>query len=246
MRTTRRPVQPSPSGRDRSIAVVADGPRRRTGRPPLTDRATLLAAARRIGFTDLTVGAVTAEVGVKYSTFYRHFASIEALLSQCVDDVLAETAFPEPAQPWQEHLARTSAAMFELLHRHPGLAQAIVALPTRPHRLVELFRYVTDVLIAAGFSGKDTVLGATAAFELAIQPWIDGPGTAPGVITRREQARAAPEPLDDRVRQALVAAIDDPPRQWTADKVDLLVDGLEVRLARAPRRTLRSRRAGEP
>lgn len=205
---------------------------RRTGRPPLTDRAALLAAAREIGFADLTVGSVTSKVGVKYSTFYRHFSSFEALLSAAVDQVLAGTTFPEPAQPWQEHLTRTSATMFELLHRHPGLAQAIVALPERPDRLVALFRQTTDVLLEAGFDGKDSILGGTGVFELAIMPWIDSPGTAPAGDVRREQARVTPEPLDDRVREAIVRSLDDPPAGWTAEKMGLLVDGLEARLAR--------------
>ncbi|MBW0102752.1 TetR/AcrR family transcriptional regulator [Pseudonocardia sp. KRD291] len=206
---------------------------RRTGRPPLTDRATLLAAAREIGFADLTVGTVTAKVGVKYSTFYRHFSSYEALLSAAVDEVLAETTFPEPAQPWRTHISGTSAAMFELLHRNPGLAHAIVALPERPDRLVTLFRQTSEVLLEAGFDGKDTVLGATGTFELAIMPWIDSPGPTPGGVTRREQARVTPEPLDERVREAIVNSVEDPPTGWVADKVDLMIDGLEVRLARS-------------
>lgn len=223
-------IRPAPF---RSIRTVTDVNRRRTGRPPLTDRATLLAAARRIGFVDLTVGTVTAQVGVKYSTFYRHFPSFEALVSALVDDVLAETEFPEPALPWQEHLSRTAAVLFEVLHRYPGMAQAVVSLPARPHRLVELFRHTTDVLLAAGFSGKDTILAASGTLELALMPWIDGPGPNPGGVARREYARTAPEPLDDRVRTAIVESIDDPPARWTADKIDLLIDGLEARLARS-------------
>ncbi|MDN5914071.1 MAG: TetR/AcrR family transcriptional regulator [Pseudonocardia sp.] len=203
---------------------------RRTGRPPLTDSAALLAAARRIGFVDLTVGAVTAAVGVKYSTFYRHFPSVESLLSALVDQVLDETPFPEPGPPWQEHLARTSATMFDLLRSHPGLAQALARLPERPDRLVEIWAGTTDVLLAAGFSGKDAVLGATGAFELAIQPWIDSPGTGAGGAVRREQARALRHPIDDRIREAMAAAVDDPPAGWIRDKVDLLIQGLATRL----------------
>ncbi|RZT88757.1 TetR family transcriptional regulator [Pseudonocardia sediminis] len=206
---------------------------RRTGRPPLTDRTALLAAAREIGFADLTVGTVTAKVGVKYSTFYRHFPSFDALLSAAVDEILAETEFPAPGQPWQKYLTQTSATLFLLLHRHPGMAQAIVALPERPCRMVALFREMTDQLLEAGFTPRDTILAGTGVFELAILPWIDSPGTAPGGAVRREQARVTPEPLDDRVRDAIVRSVDDPPTTWIAEKVDLLVDGLETRLARS-------------
>lgn len=217
----------------RSIAVVTDVNRRRTGRPPLTDRASLLAAARGIGFVDLTVGAVTARVGVKYSTFYRHFTSFEELVSTLVDEILAESDLPDVVLPWQEYLTRTSRTLFELLQRYPGLAQAVVSLPSRPHHLVELFRRTSDVLLAAGFDGKDSILGATGVVEVALMPWIDGPGPGPGGVARREQARTAPEPLDDRVRTAILESVDDPPAGWMADKVDLLIDGLRARLARA-------------
>ena len=219
----------------RTIRAVEDQ-RRRTGRPPLTDSASLLAAARRIGFADATVGAVTAEVGVKYSTFYRHFPSLRALLSALVDDVLDETEFPPPAQPWQDHLRRTSATVFDLLCRYPGLAQVVVALPERPHRLVELWARTADVLLEAGFDGADAVLGTTGTFELAIQPWIDSPGSGAGVVVRRDQARDAPEPIDQRIRDAMVAAIDDPPVRWVAAKVELLIDGLSTRLGPDPAR----------
>lgn len=206
--------------------------RRRTGRPPLTDRATLLAAALRIGFADLTVGAVTSEVGVKYSTFYRHFPSFEALVSDAVDAVLAEATFPEPGPPWREYIAQICSTMFDLMDRNPGLAQAVVSLPTRPQRLVALFCRLTDALLAAGFTPKDTALGATATFEVALQPWIDSPGADTGKRARVEQAQVTAEPLDDRVRKVFVDGVDEPPRQWIADKMDLVVDGLEARLAR--------------
>lgn len=209
---------------------MTDANRRRTGRPPLTDRATLLAAARRIGFVDLTVGTVTADVGVKYSTFYRHFTSFEALLCALVDQVLDETAFPEPGPDWREHLTRTSATMFDVLRRHPGLGQVLVRLPQRPDRLVRIWAGTTDVLLAAGFSAKDTVLGTTGAFELAIHPWIDSPGTGAGAPIRRDQAQDPRHPIDDRVRRAMADAVDDPPTGWIGDKIDLLVEGLAARL----------------
>ncbi len=190
----------------------------------------MLAAARRIGFVDLTVGTVTAAVGVKYSTFYRHFPNFESLLSALVDQVLDEAPFPEPGPPWQELLAQTSATMFDLLRRHPGLGQVLVRLPERPDRLIQIWARTTDVLLAAGFTPKDTVLGTTGAIELAIQPWIDSPGTGAGIPVRRDQAQAPAHPIDDRIRQAIAEAVDDPPAGWIRDKVDLLIQGLEARL----------------
>ncbi|MET0188482.1 MAG: hypothetical protein ABW212_05750 [Pseudonocardia sediminis] len=204
----------------------------RTGRPPLTDRVAILAAARRIGFTGLTVGTVTAEVGVKYSTFYRHFASFEHLQSAMVDAVLSEAEFPAPEGPWRSYLARTSARMVDLLTEHPGLAQVIITLPERPDRLVELFGQATQVLLGAGFDARDAVLGAAAAFDLAVTTWADSPGASSGGPSRGEQARTTPHELDAGIRAALVEMVDDPPARWVAVRADLVLDGLEARLAR--------------
>lgn len=110
-------------------------PARRTGRPPLTDRATLLAAARELGFSDLTVGAVTARVGVKYSTFYRHFPSLEALVAALVDDVVTDGVFPATDEGrWQEQMLAFAAATFDVMAEHPGLAPRWCGCRSPPRR----------------------------------------------------------------------------------------------------------------
>lgn len=203
---------------------------RRTGRPPLTDRTALLAAAREIGFPGLTVGAVTAKVGVKYSTFYRHFPSLEALLAALVEDVMEEAKFPEPAGPWQEHLREACSALFELFAKHPGLAAAIVRLPDLPRRGLEVFQQMTDLMLAAGFAPEDAAIGANAALETAVMPWITNSDRGAGMVRRRQQTTDTPA-LDERIRAAINSSLDDPPRRWTNSKIDLLIAGLELRLA---------------
>lgn len=207
-------------------------PARRTGRPPLTDRATLLAAAREIGFPALTVGAVTARVGVKYSTFYRHFPSLEALVTALADELFGEVSFPEPTESWPEHMVATCTVLFDLLAAHPGLAAAMVKLPDAPHAVVEAYRNLSDALLGAGFAPEDAVMGATAALELVVHPWLTITDRGAGAVRWRHQARDAPEPLDPRARAVIQDLVDDPPRRWTLRKVELLIEGLESRLAR--------------
>lgn len=204
---------------------------RRTGRPPLTDRTALLAAAREIGFPGLTVGAVTAKVGVKYSTFYRHFPSLEALLAALVEDVMEEAKFPEPAGTWQEHLREACSAAFDLFAKHPGLAAAIVRLPELPRRGLEIFQQMTDLMLAAGFAPEDAAIGANAALETVVMPWITSSDRGAGMVRRRQQAADTPVALDERIRTAISTSLDDPPRRWTNSKIDLLIAGLELRLA---------------
>ncbi len=204
---------------------------RRTGRPPLTDRTALLGAAREIGFLSLTVGAVTAKVGVKYSTFYRHFPSLEALLAALVEDVMEEARFPEPGgSSWQEHIRETCAAAFDLFSHHPGLAGAIVRLPDLPRRGLVAFQQMTDLMLAAGFTPEDAAIGANAALETVVMPFITNSDRGAGLVRRREQAQGTQVALDDRIRTVIDEALDDPPRRWTSSKIDLLIAGLELRL----------------
>lgn len=204
---------------------------RRTGRPPLTDRTALLAAAREIGFPALTVGAVTAKVGVKYSTFYRHFPSLEALLGALVEDVMEEAKFPEPAGPWQDHIRGTCSVVFDLFAKHPGLAAAIIRLPELPRRGLEAYQQMTDLMLSAGFTPEDAAIGANAALETVVMPWITESDHGAGLVRRRQQTSDTPVALDERIRTAISESLDDPPRRWTTSKIDLLIAGLELRLA---------------
>ena len=206
-------------------------PARRTGRPPLTDRATLLAAARDLGFSELTVGAVTTRVGVKYSTFYRHFPSLEALVAALADDVLTEDAFPSLGEGrWQEEVLAVATATFDVLAEHPGMAPALVRLPEAPGTLMTVFRALTDRLLEAGFGAEDAVLGAGTAMHMAFQPWLTATAAGAGDVRRRDQVLESPQPFDPQVRAVFRDGIDAPPRSWTLRRVELLIAGLETRL----------------
>lgn len=206
-------------------------PARRTGRPPLTDRVTLLAAARELGFSDLTVGAVTARVGVKYSTFYRHFPSLEALVAALADDVLTEDAFPVIGEGrWQEELLAVAGATFDVLAAHPGMAPAMIRLPDAPETVMTVFRKLTDRLLQAGFGPEDAALGAGTAMHMGIQPWLTTTDRGAGDVRRRAQILASTQPFDPQIRAMFRDAMDDPPRSWTLRRVELLIAGLETRL----------------
>ncbi|MFP5022349.1 TetR/AcrR family transcriptional regulator [Pseudonocardia phyllosphaerae] len=208
-------------------------PARRTGRPPLTDRATLLAAARELGFSDLTVGAVTARVGVKYSTFYRHFPSLEALQAALANELLPRDAFPTlGGGRWQEELLAVTAATFDVMAAHPGMAGVLVRLPEVPETLMTVYRELIDSLLAAGFSAEDAVLAAGSALHTGLGPWLTAaPGRGAGDLHRAPQIVDSMQPFAPQVRAVFRDQVDDPPRSWTLRRVEILIAGLESRLA---------------
>lgn len=221
-------------------------PAKRTGRPPLTDRSMILAAARSIGLARLTVGAVTAEVGIRYSTFYRHFPSFEALSAALVNDLLEEFDLPEPRGRWQDFLSAVSRELVVLYERHPGTAPSILSLPELPTRLLQVYAAMTDLMIEHGFGDGDAVLAASMVIELTITPFLTVHPETAGSDHRRVQAHNAIGHLDPQVRDATATAVDDLAEIWVGRKIDLLIDGLEARIARVgrigpPRRSPSSR-----
>jgi AcrR family transcriptional regulator len=115
---------------------------RPTGRPPLTSPAKLLSAAWEIGLDGLTIGRVTAAAGVKYSTFYRHFRSREALISAMVDDavlrVCGAVEGEAPAVDAGDEMVRAARLLGGELDARPGLAAALVAQPWPPVPLASI------------------------------------------------------------------------------------------------------------
>ena len=214
--------------------MIEQTTRPRVGRPPLTDRHALLAAAREIGFEDLTVGRVTEAVGVKYSTFYRHFAGVDALAAALADDVCDEVELAEPSGTWQTYLVDTCAALFDLLDRHPGLAEVVVRLPALPRRILEAYRRLTDVLLAAGFPPDRAALGAVCALEVVATTRLTHPDPEQTLAGRRLQVRTTDEPIDEDVRAETARLADDSVRTRGARKIALLVRGLEADLDAVP------------
>ncbi|ANY05360.1 hypothetical protein AFB00_02455 [Pseudonocardia sp. HH130630-07] len=190
----------------------------------------MLAAARDLGFFDLTVGAVTARVGVKYSTFYRHFPSLEALVAALVDDVVTEDAFPDSGGDWRAQLLEFAASTFDVMAANPGLTPALARLPDAPETMMAAFRRVTDRLLEAGFTGEDSVLAASTAMHVSVQPWLTANARGTGDVRRAEQVLQSPQGFAPEVLAVFRDGIDDPPRNWTLRRVELLIAGLETRL----------------
>ncbi|TCK26870.1 TetR family transcriptional regulator [Pseudonocardia endophytica] len=219
--------------RARTVAGVShETIAKRLGRPPLTDRHALLAAARDIGFEGLTVGAVTAAVGVKYSTFYRHFPTLDAMVGSLVDLVFEkELQLSAPGGSWQDTVRDTCAELGQMLDRNPGMGAAVVALPELPIEVMAVYRRLTDALVGAGIPAHKAAMGAIYALETVTVADLTTPGLGHSLQDRQRQVDAIDPPVDPGVREATARMIDQPGSAWTIYKIDLLIAGLEAQLA---------------
>ncbi|WP_433064648.1 TetR/AcrR family transcriptional regulator [Dactylosporangium sp. CS-033363] len=101
----------------------------RTGRPPRTSRAQILAAARTVidrdGWEKLTIRRLAAEVGVGTMTLYHHVRDREDLLVQLLNEHVENLTRPElPAVP-RDRIVVAALAMREALAAWPWGAEVV-------------------------------------------------------------------------------------------------------------------------
>ncbi|MGA4987379.1 TetR/AcrR family transcriptional regulator [Nonomuraea bangladeshensis] len=103
--------------------------RGRTGRPPLTSREQILAAARRIidrdGWEKLSVRRLAAELGIGATTVYHHVRDREDLLIQLLNQHADQTLSPDlPAEP-RERIVAAAVAIHDSLAAWPWAAEVL-------------------------------------------------------------------------------------------------------------------------
>lgn len=103
--------------------------RGRTGRPPVTSRAEILAAARRIidrdGATGLTLRGLAAELGIGTATLYRHVRDREDLLVQLLDELAGQIDLPAAADSPRDRILAAATAVHDALASWPWAAEVL-------------------------------------------------------------------------------------------------------------------------
>lgn len=120
----RPPARPTDRPRSRPSA-----PGGRTGRPPVTSRAQILAAARllidRDGWEKLTIRRLAAEIGIGATTLYHHIQDKDDLLIQVLNhhiDLLERPVLPaDPA----DRIVLAATAMHDALADWPWAAEVL-------------------------------------------------------------------------------------------------------------------------
>ncbi|WP_202880648.1 TetR/AcrR family transcriptional regulator [Kribbella amoyensis] len=101
----------------------------RTGRPPVTSRAQILAAARRLidrdGWEKLTVRRLAAELGIGPTTLYHHVRDREDLLIQLLNEHFDRTVVADlPSEP-RDRLVAAAVVIHDSLSAWPWAAEVL-------------------------------------------------------------------------------------------------------------------------
>lgn len=101
----------------------------RTGRPALTSRPQIMAAARQLidrdGWDKLTIRRLATELGVGATTLYHHVRDREDLLLQLLNDQAAQAERPELPDEPRERIVVAATALHDALADWPGAAEVL-------------------------------------------------------------------------------------------------------------------------
>ncbi len=217
--------------------MTAQGAKRGRGRQPILSESGIADAALAVVADSsagaLTMQAVAARLGVRHSALSRHGAGRPELLRAVADRLVDRMDWPDPERfaGWREFLRATWSTLDGACARYPGLAEVVFSsVWPPPKRSIDGGLYVARALIERwGFSeplalgAVDLVLDFTADARaridriLAISPEWDGFGDA---------LRDDPPEL----RASFEEHLDVGPRAWTLSKLEVILDGLDVRL----------------
>ncbi|ODU05410.1 MAG: hypothetical protein ABS81_07630 [Pseudonocardia sp. SCN 72-86] len=217
------------------MAVTAVG--RRPGRPPSLTREQVARAALAEGFDTLSMPSVARRLGVSHSTLYRYVDSRSDLLVAALEIAVAEHEWPSPELGWRPLLQAFADALWRMVEARPGMAEAIYTMTSLPPQVMELLGAYGARLRAEGFVSRDAVVALDFLVDLVFSTAIAMRGldtleeTPDGPRTRRDLHRDSLRSLAD-----VSPEIDEDAtwsgRGWFHDKLDIMLDGLELRLRR--------------
>jgi AcrR family transcriptional regulator len=108
------------------VVPISNG---RTGRPPVTSRAQILAAARKLidqgGWEKLTIRGLAGELGIGATTLYHHVRDKEDLLLLLLNEYAGQIPAPDlPADP-RDRIVAAATALHDSLAAWPWAAEVL-------------------------------------------------------------------------------------------------------------------------
>ncbi|RKN40394.1 TetR/AcrR family transcriptional regulator [Streptomyces hoynatensis] len=121
------PPPPPPASSASSASSASPPPQGRTGRPRLTSRAQILAAARRLidrdGWEKLTIRRLAAEAGIGATTLYHHMRDKGDLLILLLNDYVDRLERPPLPEEPRARILASATALHDALAAWPWAAE---------------------------------------------------------------------------------------------------------------------------
>ncbi|BEL04910.1 TetR/AcrR family transcriptional regulator [Actinoplanes sichuanensis] len=141
---------------------------RRTGRPPVTSRPQILAAARSLidadGWEKLTVRRLAAELGIGPTTLYHHVRDKQDLLLQLLNEYAGRLPVPELPDEPRDRIVVAATAMHDALTGWPWAAE-ILATDGFVGLLGDPALHLVDTIVGAAVDAGRTRAQAVAVFR---------------------------------------------------------------------------------
>ncbi len=175
----------------------------RTGRPPLTSRATILTAAHRLidrdGWEKLTIRKLAAELGVGATTLYHHVQDKDDLLVLLLNDYTAQCERPRLPDDPRERIVVAATAMRDILAAWPWAAEALTT-DGFLRRVDESSLWMVEAIVAGA-----TEHGCTPAQSVHVfrSVWYYTVGE---ILVRAHSVRRGPD--DERFRDTTLSNVD--------------------------------------
>ena len=228
--------------------------RRRPGRPNLINREIIADAAigliAEAGVDALTFQSLAARLGVKHPALYRHVNGRSDLLRAVADRFMETTEWPEPRGSWQDYLRDVAAAIDTACGRYPGMMDLIYnQVWPMPERLIRAALEMTENLVVFGFPRRLALVAADMVADFAADSRIRRDRIAQyteqwGGFTQALAPDGPDGAHDAGLRAAFDAHFSAGPDAWADDKLEIILAGIEARLAAADASEPSRRRPG--
>ena len=212
-----RGKEPSVTTRRRSSGQRA--PRGTISRKQIVEAA--LRALRTVGFEQMTIRSLAAELDVAPMSLYRYIRDKDDLMDEVVEELLIQSQpFPAAKGTWQARLTVAAEGLRRLLVEEPGALYVYLRHPVISPTAIRRMELMLKILREAGY---DAASSKTA--YLAVQTYTIG-------FAALETSRAgwAPPEKASRLASELVAMTS--PKQF-ASGLEYLLAGIEREAVKA-------------
>ena len=200
------------------------------------------------GLEAVTMRRVAQQLNTGAMSLYRHVPDKDALVSMMIETVLGDALAeqPPPSEGWRDSLRAIAQSTWRLSRRHRWYPEASIAYPPLTPNGVAGLEHALSVFDAYGLSIVTRMQFVGAVHHLALHAALDRAieeGSRERFGVTEEEAFRRMAPLMEKLAAsgqypnvtafiAEVSQFDGDEEEWVLAGVELILDGIECRLAR--------------